>query len=225
MNPDELATFMAATRRLESGSYEGNYIAQGRFLAKQQDRALGAYQIMSKNWKSWSSAAGIPGSNWRDPSAQDRVAAHMMNRYYAQFQNWQLVATAWYSGASRAQRVYDRYGSGATNAQIKATLGGAIADYAGKIAGYAGEAPESAWGERHGAASIVEEIPLQGPGELQPQEQPSPAANVDAGSILRNVLTFMAGHDRVAVEDIEEPEVQKLEGGDLGNTPTGITGQ
>lgn len=101
-----LAEFMAAIRRLESGSYEGNYSAIGRRV--KGDNARGAYQIMSKNWPSWTAAAGIPNADWRSRAAQDKVAAHMMGKLYDQFRDWDLVAVAWYSGGSNARKLQDR---------------------------------------------------------------------------------------------------------------------
>ncbi len=213
----ELETFMAATRRLESGSYQGNYSAQGRYLVKQQDRAIGAYQIMSRNWPTWSSAAGIPRANWRDPKAQDRVARYQMEQYWQRFQNWELVATAWYSGASRAQRVYDRYGSGATNAQIEQVLGGAIADYAGKVASYAAEAPDSAWGRENGAIGLVPDPGMALPAQQNAVDTPggisepmSPQA-LTSNEALLGVLDYMAGPDRIPVDEIEVPETQEIQ--------------
>jgi len=99
-------TFMAAIRRLESGSYQGNYAAVGRMV--RGDRAIGAYQIMSRYWDKWAAAAGIAGADWRDPVAQDHVARHVMSKYYERFKNWDLVALAWYAGGSTAQKVLDR---------------------------------------------------------------------------------------------------------------------
>jgi len=104
--PITIDTFMAGIRRLESGSFQGNYSAVGRPV--RGDRAIGAYQIMSRYWDSWASAAGIPGASWSDPVAQDHVARHVMQQYYDRFQNWDLVALAWYAGASTARKVLQR---------------------------------------------------------------------------------------------------------------------
>lgn len=97
-----LETFMAAIRRLESGSFEGNYAAKGRMI--RGDYAVGAYQIMSRYWDDWAEAAGIKGASWEDPAAQDHVARHVMGRYFDKLQNWDLVAAAWYAGGSTARR-------------------------------------------------------------------------------------------------------------------------
>lgn len=129
-----LADFMAAIRRLESGSYAGNYGALGRQV--KGDRARGAYQIMSKNWKSWAAMAGIPGADWRSSAAQDKVAAHMMNRYYERYRDWDLVAVAWYSGGSNADTLVKRgWGGKAGNIRNKHIRG-----YVNKIRGFYPEA-------------------------------------------------------------------------------------
>ena len=125
-----LAEFMAAIRNLESGSYAGDYGAIGRRV--KGDNARGAYQIMSKNWASWSSAAGIPGADWRNRGAQDKVAAHMMNRYYERYRDWDLVAVAWFAGGSNADRLVRKgWGGKAQNISSKHIRG-----YVNKIRGY-----------------------------------------------------------------------------------------
>lgn len=93
---NQLDVFMAAMRRLESGSFEGNYRAQN------VSGARGAYQIMTGNWASWASQAGVPGADWRDPAAQDAVARYKMTEYYRRFNDWNLVAIAWFAGPGAA---------------------------------------------------------------------------------------------------------------------------
>ena len=63
---DDLNQFMASIRRRESGSYAGNYNAQGPTIRSTTsmyygERAYGAYQIMPGNWSSWSAQAGYGG--------------------------------------------------------------------------------------------------------------------------------------------------------------------
>lgn len=210
----DLKTFMAATRRLESGSFEGNYSAQGRVIPS-GNRALGAYQIMSHLWDYMASRAGYSGANWRDNSIQDKVAAHQMRSYYDALKNWQLVAVAWYAGGSRAKKVLDRYGSGATNAQIASVLGSSIADYAEKVAvRYAGEAVTSEWGIANdlqplGSDVTGMETPDTTPatGDTNERLLNNPSV-VTAGHVMRNVLTQMADATaggqgrRLAIEDV-----------------------
>lgn len=137
-----LGSFMAATRRLESGSFGGNYSALGRLV--KGDRAQGAYQIMSKNWPSWSSAAGIPGADWRDPAAQDRVAAHQMSEYHRRFNgDWWRVALAWFAGGSVAQHTMD-HGYRTSN-DIKDA---GLREYVQKIENWQNQAASEGWDEQ-----------------------------------------------------------------------------
>lgn len=232
----DLATFMAATRRLESGSFQGNYSAQGRIIPS-GNRALGAYQIMSHIWDGWAVNAGIGGANWRDPAAQDRVARYQMKKYYDQYQNWQLVAVAWYAGGSRATSVLNRYGSGATNAQIANVVGSSIADYANKVVNrYAVEAPQSDWGIEQGLQPLGSdttgmETPQNTPptGDSNERLLNNPAA-VTAGHVMRSVLTQMADAtaggqgNRMAIEDVKTQRIAgEIDiGGDEDGAPTGV---
>lgn len=92
MGLEQLPSFMAAIRRMESGSYEGNYSVVNSIGAR------GAYQILTDNWASWAKQAGIPGADWRDPRAQDTVARYKMIEYYNRYGSWDLVAMAWHGG-------------------------------------------------------------------------------------------------------------------------------
>jgi hypothetical protein len=132
---------MAAIRRLESGSYEGDYGAIGRRV--KGDNARGAYQIMSKNWPSWSAMAGVPNADWRSRAAQDRVAAHMMASLYEQFRDWDLVAVAWYSGGSNARKLQQRGWTGNAGSIKNKHIRG----YVNKIRGFYPEASVYAGGQ------------------------------------------------------------------------------
>lgn len=103
MGMEELPAFMASIRNIESGSPQGNYGEMG--IPTKYGRALGAYQIMSKNWPSWAAEAGLPGANWRDPRAQDAVAEYWFRKYYARYGRWDLVAAAWLGGPGTADRL------------------------------------------------------------------------------------------------------------------------
>jgi hypothetical protein len=85
------------------GSFEssGNYSAVGPPTGV-LGNGLGRYQIMSSNWASWAREAGIPGADWRDPVAQDKVAAYKLTQYYNQFGSWDMVAVAWFAGPGNA---------------------------------------------------------------------------------------------------------------------------
>lgn len=134
----DLGTFMAATRRIESGSFEGNYGAIG--VPVRGDRARGAYQIMGNNWSSWAKAAGLPGANWRDRYAQDRVAAYWMTEYFKRYGNWELVAAAWYGGGGYANRLAARGYSGPQDIPSAD-----IRRYVQKVRGFLQEAEGQNW--------------------------------------------------------------------------------
>lgn len=136
--PMSLGTFMAAIRRLESGSFAGNYNATGRMV--RGDHAVGAYQIMSRYWDTWAAEAGIPGANWRNPQAQDRVAAHRMQRYFEAFGDWDLVALAWYAGTGSVRTVLERGYDGPGSIQNPH-----IRQYVQEIRGYSEEASRQEW--------------------------------------------------------------------------------
>ena len=88
MGLEQLDAFMAAIRRMESGSFQGNYRVVNSIGAR------GAYQILTGNWASWAAQAGLPGADWRDPRAQDAVARYKMVEYYRKYGSWELVAMA-----------------------------------------------------------------------------------------------------------------------------------
>lgn len=136
MPANQLETFMAAIRRLESGSFSGKYTALGP-ITKDGSRARGAYQIMSKYWDGWAAQAGIPGADWRDPAAQDRVARHRMGKLYETFGSWELVAIAWFAGPGRAAQAA-KQGLGSV-AGIKDVLGTSVGAYVSKIVGFMDE--------------------------------------------------------------------------------------
>ena len=108
---DQLPQFMASIRRLESGSFDGNYQAVGPTVRTGQyagDNAYGAYQIMQRNWDSWAAEAGYAGADIRDPAAQDAVARYKFEQLYNKYGSWDLVAIAWFAGESRAQKAARR---------------------------------------------------------------------------------------------------------------------
>ena len=97
---DQLDTF-AETIKLQESS--GDYNAIGPVT--KYGRALGAYGIVEANWKKWAKQAGIPGADWHDPRAQDKVAKYKMTEYYNKYNSWDLVAIAWFAGPGNADIV------------------------------------------------------------------------------------------------------------------------
>lgn len=136
---DQLDVFAAAIRRLESGSYEGNYGAIGR-VTSDGSRARGAYQIMDKYWDAWAAQAGIPGADWHSKAAQDAVARYKFTQYYRILGSWDLVAVAWYAGLSVARKAKAEGIDSVGN--LRDVVGTSVADYAQKIATYMQDAPQ-----------------------------------------------------------------------------------
>lgn len=133
----DLRTFMAAIRRLESGSYAGKYDALG-VVTSSGDRARGAYQIMATNWDWWAQEAGIPGADWRDPQAQDWVAEFKFTQYFNRYKSWDLVAIAWFGGPGAANKAEQDFGSVSGRQDA---LGTSIGQYVGLIEKYMENAP------------------------------------------------------------------------------------
>ena len=109
-----LATILAGIRRAESGSFKGNYAAEGPRLS--QGRPRGAYGILDRNWDRFAAQAGVPGANWRDKSAQDRVAATMIQSYYERYGSWNAAVAAWVGGPRSADSIMRK--GHTTNPQI-----------------------------------------------------------------------------------------------------------
>lgn len=166
---DQLETFMAAIRRLESNSYDGNYSAQGEPITNPdsmyyRQRAYGAYQIMPGNWPSWSQNAGIGGAPITSKAAQDRVARFVMEALYNEFHDWQLVAVAWFAGRDAA-RMAQREGA-STLAEVKDVTGYSAESYYHQIPEYMTEASARGYGPN---LPRIDEVA----GMLDPQAQAS----------------------------------------------------
>lgn len=99
----QLEAFMAAIRKMESGSFAGNYKAIGPTTST-GNHARGAYQIMEQYWDAWAKEAGLPDAQWQSRAAQDAVARHRMSTYFRQLGDWRLVAIAWFAGMSKAKK-------------------------------------------------------------------------------------------------------------------------
>ena len=141
----EIELFMAAIRRLESGSFDGNYtVAKESLRHSTMGVPLGAYQIMSANWPSWSAQAGIPGASWQSKAAQDRVARHKMTQYYNTFGDWRLVAIAWFGGPGAAKKAAAQ-GLDSVGGR-KDVLGTSISGYVKQIVSYMHEAADRGYG-------------------------------------------------------------------------------
>lgn len=130
---DELDLFMAAIRMTESGSFDGNYTAEGPPTGR-MGRARGAYQIMDANIPNWLKEAGLAGADFRDPAVQDAVARYKFLQYYRRYNDWGLVAIAWFAGPGRADQA-KRQGLDSL-VGIRDVLGTSVPDYVKKMRGY-----------------------------------------------------------------------------------------
>ena len=83
------------------------------------------------------------GSGWPSfwaPAAQDAVARYKFTQYYQKYQDWNLVAIAWFAGGSRADKAM---AAGITSvAGIADVTGTTIAKYVEKINQYMDEVPD-----------------------------------------------------------------------------------
>jgi hypothetical protein len=93
--------YAASIRKVESGSYAGNYNAIGP-VTRSGDRAYGAYQVMGNNIPSWTQQAlgsrMTPQSFLGNKSAQDAVFQKMFGQSLSKYGNPQDAASVWFSG-------------------------------------------------------------------------------------------------------------------------------
>lgn len=115
-----LDTYAAAIRKIESGSYAGNYSAVGQVVQKGMyagDRAYGAYQVMGNNIASWTKE--VLGQSMTisqflgDKMAQDKVAYAKLQQSFDKFGNWADAISVHFSGrpVTRAGNASDGYNS------------------------------------------------------------------------------------------------------------------
>lgn len=105
--------YAAAIRKVESGSYEGNYGALGPMV--KGDRAYGAYQVMGKNIASWTKEVTGTAMSVKDflsnRAAQDKVFFTKFGQSLDKFGNFADATSVWFSGRplSRAGNASDGY--------------------------------------------------------------------------------------------------------------------
>ncbi len=216
---NDLDRFMAAIRRRESGSFEGNYTALGPYTGPRYGRARGAYQIMETIWPGWAASCGIPGADWRSQEAQDHVARCKMTQYFNRYGRWDLVSIAWFAGPGRADRAM-REGSQSVDGITEPILGTSVGEYWKSVAGFFEEAPEQYQGRGRFAPSVAErematrEVrPFAGLDELfgLPPSQTGELETDDPESQLRSIFEAMsdtvAGGRRQRLDDLVPPEI------------------
>lgn len=106
----DLESFMAAVRMAETGSFEGNYGAQ--HYDENRNLIVGAYGFLADQWPYMAQLAQVPGSDWRNPRAQDWVAGHVMTLYNKRYGSWDMAAVAWIAGLRTADAAMEQ---GVTN--------------------------------------------------------------------------------------------------------------
>lgn len=115
---DNLTSFAAAIRKVESGSYAGNYGAVGPMVKSGSyagDHAYGAYQVMGRNIESWTKEATGTALSIQEfldsKSAQDRVFANKFGQSVEKFGTFADGASVWFSGRplNRAGSASDGY--------------------------------------------------------------------------------------------------------------------
>ncbi|MEO3387317.1 phage tail length tape measure family protein, partial [Mesorhizobium sp. CAU 1741] len=136
---DNLSSFAAAIRKIESGSYAGNYSAQGPIIRSGSyagDRAYGAYQVMGNNIASWTKEVlghSLTISEFvADRAAQDAVFFKKFGASVDKFGSFADGASVWFSGRplSRAGNSSDGYN---TVPQYVQKAEGALAGYPGGL--------------------------------------------------------------------------------------------
>jgi hypothetical protein len=159
---NSLAQFMSSIAAVESGGEDSPYTAYGTDQGNQYGVARGKYQIMSKIWGDsqgyggWAEQAGYGGADWRDPYAQEAVTAFKMNQYWNRFQDWDMVAVAWFSGVGGANDVL------ANPSRMDSESDGfnSIREYVNKVRTAGGKATPPSSGARTGAQQpLVEDGP------------------------------------------------------------------
>ena len=103
-DPKALAQFMHSISVVETGGRDNAYTTYGTDQGSRYGVARGKYQIMSKIWDGWAREAGYGDADWRDPYAQEAVVAYKMGKYWDKYQDWDLVAVAWFSGVGTANK-------------------------------------------------------------------------------------------------------------------------
>ena len=115
---DNLQSYAAAIRKIESGSYQGNYGAMGPVVKSGSyagDQAIGAYQVMSRNIASWTKeATGTALTTQQflnDRAAQDKVFFTKFGQSLDKFGNFADATSVWFSGRplNRAGNASDGY--------------------------------------------------------------------------------------------------------------------
>ena len=130
-NPNAIDVFLVSLREKESSNrydllHKPGVIPDSVTGKPVRVQALGAYGILDINWDVWSKQAGLEGAEWRDPKAQDAVAKYKVQQYYTEFNSWELVAIAWFSGPNKSRKLMN---GKSINMDASDNMGTRISDY------------------------------------------------------------------------------------------------
>ena len=97
----EIQALAAALRVTETGN---NYAYQQlTSIGGTPHRRVGAYGFVEKRWGELTEAAGIPGADWRDRTAQDKIAREALRQNYERYGNWRAAVVAFRFGGKAAE--------------------------------------------------------------------------------------------------------------------------
>lgn len=69
---------------------------------------VGAYGFMDGRFAQLAEAMGMAGANWRDPTAQDKIAQEALGRSYQELEDWKLSVVAFRFGMPIARSFKER---------------------------------------------------------------------------------------------------------------------
>ena len=98
---NDLQSTLAALAAVEGGETNSNAVLVGG----DPDFKVGKYGIRRRRWKELSDAFGYSGADWRDETAQDRIAAEVLTRAYRELGDWERAAVAFRFGMPIARAV------------------------------------------------------------------------------------------------------------------------
>lgn len=186
----DLVHFMAAMRRVESGELAGNYEHQQE--SEGGYRPIGAYGFI--NWPQQAAAAGLPEANISDRRAQDTVAGTLFRDLYAKYQNWDLVALAWFTNEKTADQVFE-----GGYAELSQITNPRVNEYMQSVTNALAEADAS--GQEFQSPTLEGGQPLSKP--LTPGEPPQ---KYRASELMAHFVDQMsnsnAGGTRIPIEDL-----------------------
>jgi len=190
---------------------------------------LTAYAISEDMWDMWAAAAGLPGADYRDKTAANRVAAWAARALYDEFQNWGLVAIGWRYGAATARQVSKAFGTNLTSSVVNSIMGRGGAAFVNNVLDqmyanvpFPGEGQEFAdYGPimlpSGGAGSM--EVLFENEKRPLPEEERGDPAQLALMGVLGAMADRVAGGRRLEIENIETAMVPAEDPGAAVETP------